>query len=568
MKNKFDPQGKTLICLPPNYCYTYEFPPLGTPLLCGFLKKQGIDVLQADYNMSYLDYWREKIIPAQIDSKISTRESGVVLRSLFNNLYQEKRSAKLYYSSLLPSESESVTYYDLTNSSFGFVENILSSKVLDRYLSDEQENTFLKYYQDTKILDLISKNKISFVGMSVIAPSQSLAALTLGRLIKKNLPDVHVCLGGQWVSLFRKQLAASHSFTEYIDSMIFFEGETPLLSLITALKKGLALGNVPNLIYSDKGSWKVSLVSSREDLNQIACPDFDDMPLKKYAYAARVNGPALTYQTARECYWNRCAYCVDLPLPKQGYRERSSHLVVKDLRELKKKYNFKFMEFSNAALSPRQFREMSVGLINAKMKTDWWCFSRAEAGFSRAVFAQGKKAGCVAVGFGLESASQRVLDFLDKGINFSSAYQVLQNCNNAKLGVNLQMMLGLPSETVAEALETIDFLVDNKKILNDVAFNIFYLTPDSRVFLDPSKYGIKYKRYPKLPFKFFHSFSHVTGEVDADQAENLLNLYANILSNKNKPKIKVNAVSRQDTELRLQISLGKEKARLDYIFSD
>jgi radical SAM superfamily enzyme YgiQ (UPF0313 family) len=257
---------------------------------------------------------------------------------------------------------------------------------------------------------------------------------------------------------------------------------------------------------------------------------------------------------------------VDLPLPKQGYRQRSSELVVKDLKELKRKYGFKFMEFSNAALSPRQFREMSKGLIEAKIKTPWWCFSRAEIGFSRGLFALGKKAGCESVGFGIESASQRVLDFLDKGICFSSARRVLRDCSKEKLGVNLQMMIGLPSETIEEALETIDFLVEDDRYLSDVAFNIYYLTPASRIFLDPSKYGIKVQKVRRLPFKFFHPFSHITGEVDHDKALNLLNLYSSLLgkSNKVKSESKIDAVSQPVSKKTLNVRVGKETGSIEF----
>jgi hypothetical protein len=178
-QKSFYKQAKALLCLPPNYCYTYDFPPLGTPLLTGFLKEHGIEAIQADYNMDYLDYWREQIIPEKVNSKTSTQEAAIWVRALLNELYQAKRLAGLYYSSLLPSDSQPSTYSDLTNSSFGFTEKALSSDILERYLNDEKENTFLRYYLDRKILDFIVENKINFVGMSVIAPSQSLAAFTL-----------------------------------------------------------------------------------------------------------------------------------------------------------------------------------------------------------------------------------------------------------------------------------------------------------------------------------------------------------------------------------------------------
>jgi len=44
------------LCIPPNYSYIYDYPPLGTPMLAGYLKSHGIDAIQSDLNLEYNQY--------------------------------------------------------------------------------------------------------------------------------------------------------------------------------------------------------------------------------------------------------------------------------------------------------------------------------------------------------------------------------------------------------------------------------------------------------------------------------------------------------------------------------
>ena len=134
----------------------------------------------------------------------------------------------------------------------------------------------------------------------------------------------------------------------------------------------------------------------------------------------------------------------------------------------------------------------------------------------------------------METANQRLLDFLQKGINIDTAKSILKNCHEAGLDVQLQMMLGLPTETVEEGLETITFLVENRSIIEQVTFNVYYLTPGCLVSENPARYGITPEKDP-LPFQFFVEFSHNVNGISKKEAYKLIRLY-NILTEKYEQK--------------------------------
>ena len=53
------------------------------------------------------------------------------------------------------------------------------------------------------------------------------------------------------------------------------------------------------------------------------------------------------------------------------------------------------------------------------------------------------------------------------------------------------MMLGFPTETKEEFLETIDFLKNNEKNIDLVSFSVFGLQKDTCIYRNPEKFGIK-----------------------------------------------------------------------------
>jgi hypothetical protein len=64
------------------------------------------------------------------------------------------------------------------------------------------------------------------------------------------------------------------------------------------------------------------------------------------------------------------------------------------------------------------------------------------------------------------------------------------------------------------------------------AFNIYYLTPKSKVYLRPEEYGIAMMAVEKLPFRFFHPFRHLTGNISEPMADKLIQLYDDLIGKK------------------------------------
>lgn len=516
---------KTILCIPPDY--DHNFPPLGTPALAAFLKKKGVACSQIDLNLGYR-YFLARHVSGE--SPFNQEERIFFLQPLLKKFFAQKLQGR-YYSAFLPGAGDGVLphlpYGNNTNSSFYFCERLLSSGHLWTYLEDVNENTFYQFYRDHGIVGILEKNDIRLLGISVISPTQAIAGLTLGLLVKKKLPQVHVTIGGQWPTLYREAILQKKELFRCFDSVIVFEGENALYELIRRLQTKAVICSIPNVITRDIVS-EPGWARREEDLDELPCPDFDGLALKDYDESK--NGQvSLTYETSRGCYWSKCAYCVDLPLPKPTYRAKSADLVVKGMKSLQQRYNAGYLLFGDPGLSPRQMRAVSRKMIDEHVEMAWWTMARLDPGFSRELFDLAHAAGLQQVNFGFESASDRVCRLMDKGNQLDRSSRIIRDCAGAGIKVDLQTMVGLPGETFADGLETIDFLITHKEFISSVTFNTYYLTPGNHVYLHPEKYGIDYLKTPQMPFRFFTPFKNKNG-LDIDQAYLLEKIYYSLMN--------------------------------------
>jgi anaerobic magnesium-protoporphyrin IX monomethyl ester cyclase len=552
--------GKVLLCIPPDY--DYNFPPLATPALCAFLKTNGINAFQADLNLAYREFLVDKIHSPGLNRQAK--------RSLLRNVLKEFFAKKLknrYYSNCLPRLSDEVSlslpYENNSNSSFYFTERLLSSDFLFRYLEDSQENTFLQFYERQNLIRFLKKEAVNLLGISIISPSQAIAGLTLGLLVKKEFPRAHVNIGGQWPTLFRKEIIKRQDLFRCFDSLIVFEGETPLCELAKALESKRPL-KIPNVILKGSSS-DHSSSRTEEIMDSLPAPDFAGLPLSGY-FGSQASSRSLTFETSRGCYWSKCAYCVDLPLPKPSYRFKSAELVVRDMKILQKKYKASNLMFGDPGLSPRQMLAISEEILRQRLKIGWWTMARLDPGFTRRIFDIAWRAGLTQINFGFESACDRICDLLDKGNHKVMSQRIIRDCSGSGIKVDLQTMIGLPNEKLTDGLETVDFLVTNKEFIDDVTFNVYYLTPSNHVYLDPGKYGVQYKRGQGLPFRFFTPFKNIRGMNNQD-ADLLQKIYLSLAFKARKKGIKNLKRKEMIKKGRLEFSLAQEDISLKYVFN-
>jgi len=119
----------------------------------------------------------------------------------------------------------------------------------------------------------------------------------------------------------------------------------------------------------------------------------------------------------------------------------------------------------------------------------WGCVLRVDQ-VTPALLGAMKVAGCVEVGFGIESFDQRVLDALRKQTTVAQNVAAVHMAHNAGLAVHLFMMISTPGETAGRTVElNIAELDCLRSKFTRLLLSTLMPYPGSAIYRDPARFG-------------------------------------------------------------------------------
>jgi anaerobic magnesium-protoporphyrin IX monomethyl ester cyclase len=394
-----------------------------------------------------------------------------------------------------------------------------STKEVIESFTNPNENFFYDIYKE-HYLPSILKEDIDIFGISITSVEQIIPGLTLAHLVKQAAPHIHITAGGSvFTKLVDRMERDGTPVFQFLDSMIVHEGETPLLKLVEEVRGGGDLSKVPNLVWEDKGQVKVNRPFAKEELNNLPTPDFDGMPLDLYLSPERV----LPIMGSRGCYWERCAFC-SIPFDHMDFHVRYAENVVNDVKKLKEKYNCDYFFFTDEALPINFMRTFATKIVEADLDIKW----TGELKFEKSLLTENRmellyESGCRKLIFGLESYNQRVLDSMKKGVELEVVDRIVEECVRIGIGMHFYLITGFPTETPDEARESVDFVVNNQRVLASRGFSFiiyqFDLEKGTPLEKNPSAWGItELHTPPEHDLSLGYSYKIDTG-MNSDEAE-------------------------------------------------
>lgn len=288
-------------------------------------------------------------------------------------------------------------------------------------------------------------------------------------IVKEELPDSVVVVGGPHPTLALEEVA-THSNIDYI---VLREGEVTFPSLLRAIQEGqppedrILVGEMPDLDalpYPDRGlflqEWRKHGYTS----------DSPEVPFVK-----ELPPPFLTIIAGRGCKYN-CNFCqpAERQLFGRKVRRRSVGSIIGELKELQEKFHFASFMFHDDCLTEDR---------------DWvieFCDAYRTEGFTQPFFCQTRadilvknpdmvermaQAGLKGYFIGFESGNDRVLHFLRKGTTRAINLEAARICRKNGISIWANYMMGIPTESKEEVMDTISML---KEIDPDYYSPAFY----------------------------------------------------------------------------------------------
>ncbi|MCZ6781009.1 MAG: radical SAM protein, partial [Nitrospirae bacterium] len=348
--------------------------------------------------------------------------------------------------------------------------------------------------------------------------SQIIPGLTLCRLIKEASPGLHLTVGGSIFTRLVDNLRRCPSLFELADDFVVFEGETALLELVNQLEGKRDFSKVPNLIYRQNGKIAVNQPFYSENINALPAPNYDGFPFRLYLAPESV----LPIQFSRGCYYKDCAFCA-LTLDHQNFRQKDPGKTVENLQLLSEKYETPYFFFTDECFALSPTKRLCRQILDRGLRVQWTAEMRFEKNLSRELLSLMHDAGCHKIVFGLESYNQRVMDFMKKGILQESVRRVTEDCVDLGIAVHCYIIVGFPTETEEEALETANFIIKNVRLNSSYGFScqpcLFDLEKEAPIMSDPGSYGIRRIMRPASEDLSLGFFYEVQEGMTPEQAE-------------------------------------------------
>ncbi|MBM3248754.1 MAG: B12-binding domain-containing radical SAM protein [Candidatus Omnitrophica bacterium] len=285
----------------------------------------------------------------------------------------------------------------------------------------------------------IQKNNIDFVAISVNTACYHESLRMFGaieKLRRKGSIKAKMIVGGPHTAV------ALNTIPEFVDYIVQGEGEEAILDIINGKTKERVLKK-PRIKDLDSLPFLPWDIFSKLPYNYI-CPWIEEDV-----------EPVFTMNTSRGCPLS-CAFCSVSSIWGKDYTYFSAERIVSEIEYLIKNYGAKgvFFREDNFTLNSKRTIEFCEQLIKKNIDIYWGCETRVDSLCDEQLVKLMRQSGCRSVYLGVESGSQRILDFLSKNISLEQIEKGINLCKENDINVYCSLIVGVPGETYEDYLLT------------------------------------------------------------------------------------------------------------------
>lgn len=344
-----------------------------------------------------------------------------------------------------------------------YIAAVLEKNNIDAVVIDNHLDSLPNEQVVEKILHL----EPGVVGFSVTCVN-IVNADQVAEAIKKKSPETIVVYGGPQATIVPDDVIKNR----FVDYLVLGEGEESFVELLNSLENGGAnMADIKGIYYRSEG--KPLFTGPRpliKDLDSLPFPLRPVTEIGKYpneGHGLIEAEPVLTMSSSRGCPY-KCTFCSSSYFWRRRYRARGAKSVVDEIEYLITNYGAQGINFreDNFTVNKKRVMEFCDEMIRRKVNVKWLCESRVD-NVTPELLDKMYKAGCRGVWCGVESGSQRILDFIKKGYKIDQIKTAFKLFKKFKIKAGAGFMIGFPGETMNDIQKTLTLA---KKIQPDWAY--------------------------------------------------------------------------------------------------
>ena len=284
------------------------------------------------------------------------------------------------------------------------------------------------------------------------------------KVAKEILPGAKIILGGPHPSC-----SPYNIFDFFSDIHWAFKGEaeiglSQLLDFISSNRTSADnLSGIPGLVWRNRGETIVNPQIFVEDLDQFGIPSWDLLRPDKYPLAPHgaffKNYPIAPIIVTRGCPFS-CTYFAGYLVSGKKIRRRSVDKVIEEIKILYHKYGIReiHIEDDNFTMYNDLVYDFCKKLKENNLKITWTCPNGVRLDtLTKDLLITMKDAGLYSISVGVESGSDRILRDMKKSLTKEKTREKVQLIKDCGLEVSGFFIIGYPTETREDIMETINF---------------------------------------------------------------------------------------------------------------
>ncbi|WP_102275098.1 radical SAM protein [Cytobacillus massiliigabonensis] len=506
-------------------------PPINTPFITAFLKKNGINSTQLDmnievwdyllspgfikeltYNSGYSKYCDELNVPNMNFEEFNYKKN--YLLSSIDTIKSYYRNKEIFYDTYALAwanerirEFKYLFYYsygilvDNLKTTYSFDNELhFSFSGMDNFSSDNQSNPFIRIFENilsAKLKD--SAPPVILIEALYAVQFPHLATLT--KVLKRLYPNSHICFSGfgfdQLVfARIKHSLKNNHLSFLGFDSIFMVRNDHALLSLVNHILNGKEINTIQSLAVNCQST--DNIINEKplyeQYTKQSVLPDYEDIEFNRYFSPHRV----IIERYSNRCYWYKCNYCSINAFKGRNVSLTKDEFLLR-INTYYEKYEVNHIFLLDEAATPDQAREIAESFGESPYEFIWSLRTRIDKGLDKETLQLMYDSGCRELWMGLESPSPTVLNLMNKTKDpvdyVNQVRRIIQMASEIGIGLHFCLLFGFPGETIDDHEITLNFFKDEYKPLKRIpcfiSFNVFFLTPFSKVWKEPEFYNIK-----------------------------------------------------------------------------
>jgi radical SAM superfamily enzyme YgiQ (UPF0313 family) len=306
----------------------------------------------------------------------------------------------------------------------------------------------------------IRKHNPGIVGVSVrnIDNSDAIAlrhytpeAKEIFSTVRQTAASAKVIAGGAAFGVAPEALFQSFG----VDYAVAGDGERASVALVDTLARGDSVAPIAGLVRMENGCVHFSPPGEDAALDDLPTPALHRwIDLRRYER----NGATIPIQTKRGCVY-KCVYCTYRNVEGWGYRTRDPDRVADEIEELSRRAGVKTFDFVDSTFNspPGHALEVCEAVIRRKLGVHLDTTNFTPAAASNELLSAMRHAGFRTLGITAESASDPVLEKLEKGFTSAKVRDVAERVEKMGIRVLWIFLVGGPGENPLTLEETLAF---------------------------------------------------------------------------------------------------------------